>query len=134
MIFNFLSFCVDCMSYAGILARVAEVAAEPHAPAASDSDFDQSMDSDEARDFADQFPDLDDDPDSPASCGNNDQNRHILAAILKSIPECINETDFERLADLIPHQEPVHVATRTVQEAIVVSSDIIKITISYTIS
>ena len=56
---------------------------------------------------ADRFPDLDDDPDSPASCGNNDQNMHILAAILNSIPKYINQTDFERLADLIPHREPV---------------------------
>jgi hypothetical protein len=44
------------------------------------------MDSIEARDFADQNPDLND-PDSPAS--TNDPNLAILSSILNSIPECI---------------------------------------------
>jgi hypothetical protein len=48
-------------SDAGIAARVSE----PHAPAASDSNADQSMDSNDARDYVDQFPDPDE-PDSPS--------------------------------------------------------------------
>ena len=48
------------LSDAGIGARVAE----PIAAAAHDSEEDQSMDPDDARDYADQFP-YPDDPDSP---------------------------------------------------------------------
>ncbi len=98
-------------SHAGIAARVAE----SHAPAASDSEAVRSMDSDDGRDYADQFPDPDE-PDSPGRI--NDWNLEVLAAVLKYIPECIDEADFERLSDLLPHLEPVHVATKTVQEAI----------------
>ena len=58
-------------------------------------------------------------PDSPGSI--NDENLEILASIMKLIPECINKADFDRLSDLLPHMEPVQVATRTVQEAIAVS-------------
>ena len=57
--------------------------------------------------------------DSPGSI--NDENLEILAAILKQIPECINKENFDRLSNLLPHMEPVQVATRTVQEAIAVS-------------
>jgi hypothetical protein len=123
MIFNFLSVCEYFLVATGVEAR----AAEPQPTAASDNESDWLMDSDEARDYADQFPDLDG-PDSPGRM--NDQNLEVLEAVLKFIPKCINEADFYRLSDLIPHQEPVCVPTRTVQEAIAVSFD----TISYTIS
>jgi hypothetical protein len=76
------------------------------------------MDPDDSRDSADQFP-YPDDPDSPGSI--NDENLEILASIMKLIPECINKADFDHLSDLLPHMEPVQVATRTVQEAIAVS-------------
>ena len=102
------------LSDAGIGARVAE----PVAAAAHDSEEDRSMDPDDARDYADQFP-YPDDPDSPGSI--NDENLEILASIMKLIPECINKADFDRWSDLLPHIEPVQVATRTVQEAIAVS-------------
>ena len=104
------------MRCAGIGARVAE----PVAAAAHDSEEDWSMDSDpdDARDYADQFP-YPDDPDSPGSI--NDENLEILASIMKLIPECIDKANFDRLSDLLPHMEPIQVATRTVQEAIAVS-------------
>ena len=102
------------LSDAGIGARVAE----PVAAAAHDSEDDWSMDQDDARDYADQFP-YPDDPDSPGSI--KDENLEILAPILKQIPECIDEANFDRLSDLLPHMESVQVATRTVQEAIAVS-------------
>ena len=89
--------------------------ADPIVPPASDFESDQSMDPDEARDYADQFP-YHDDPDSPGSV--NDENRDILAAILKCVPACIDEADFKRLSDVLPHPEPVQDSTRTVQEAI----------------
>ncbi len=73
------------------------------------------MDAIEARDFADQNPDLDD-PDSPGSSNSDYPNLAILAAILKSIPECIEAEDFEHLSDLLSDQEAVEVATRTVKE------------------
>ena len=79
---------------------------------------DRFMDPDDSRDYADQFP-YPDGPDSPGSI--NDENLEILASIMKLIPECINKADFDRLSDLLPHMEPVQVATRTVQEAIAVS-------------
>ena len=88
------------------------------------------MDSDEARYYADQFPDLDD-LDSPGRI--NDRNLEVLEAVLKFIPKCINEADFHRLSDLIPHQEPVCVPTRTVQEAIAVRFDRISCMISHDI-
>ena len=50
------------LSYAGIGALVAE----PVAAAEHDSEEDQLMDPDDARDYADQFP-YPDDPDSPGS-------------------------------------------------------------------
>ena len=107
MIFNFLSVCEYFLVATGVEAR----AAEPQLTAASDIESDRSMDSDEARDYADQFPDLDD-PDSPGTI--NDRNLEVLEAVLKFIPKCINEADFHRLSDLIPHQEAVCVPTRTV--------------------
>ena len=106
-----MHFPFDAGTYA---ARVEE----PIAPAALDSEEDQSMDPDDARDYEDQFPCLGD----PARTGSiNDENLEIFAAILKNIPECMNEEDFGRMSNLLPHMEPVHVATRTVQEAISVS-------------
>ena len=102
------------LSYAGIGARVAE----PVAVAEHDSEEDQLLDPDDASDYADQFP-YPDDPGSPGSI--NDEYLEILAAILKQIPECIDKANFDRLSDLLPHLEPVQVATRTVQEAIAVS-------------
>ena len=101
------------LSDAGIGVRVAE----PVAAAEHDSEEDQLMDQDDSRDYADQLP-YPDDPDSPGSI--NDENLEILASIMKLIPECINKEDFERLSNLLPHMEPVQVATRTVQEAIAV--------------
>ncbi len=88
------------------------------------------MDSDEARDYADQFPDLDG-PDRPDRI--NYRNLEVLEAVLKFITKCINKADFHRLSDLILHQEPVCVPTRTVQEAIAVSFDTISYMISYDI-
>ena len=102
------------LSDAGVGVRVAE----PVAAAEHDSEEDRLMDPDDSRDFADQFP-YPDDPDSPGSI--NDENLEILASIMKLIPECINKADFDRLSHLLPHMEPVQVATRTVQEAIAVS-------------
>ena len=49
-------------------------------------------------------------PDSPGRI-NDESLEEILAAILKCIPECISEADFKRLSDLLPHMEPVYVAT-----------------------
>ncbi len=69
-------------SYAGNVNWVYD----PQECAASDSESDWTMDSREARDFADQNPDLND-PDSPGS--TNDLNLAILAALFKSIPEFI---------------------------------------------
>ena len=119
---SFLISCMSCLSNAGVGVRVAEpVAAAEHdsvAAAEHDSEEDRPMDPDDARDYADQFP-IPDDPDSPGSI--NDENLEILASIMKLIPECINKADFDRLSDLLPHMEPVQVATRTVQEAIAVS-------------
>ena len=106
--------CIPFLSHAGAGVRVAE----PVAAAEHDSEEDRSMDPDDSRDYADQFP-YPDDPDSPGSI--NDENLEILASIMKHIPECINKADFDRLSDLLPHMEPVQVATRTVQEAIAVS-------------
>ena len=96
-------------------AGISTAVADPIVPAASDSESDRSMDPDEARDYADQFA-YHDDPDSPGSV--NDKNSEILAEILESIPACIQEADFKRLSDLLPHTEPVQVAARTMQEAI----------------
>ena len=45
-------------------------------------------------------------PDSPG--GINDENLDILAAILKQIPECIDEANFDHLSKLLPNMEPVH--------------------------
>ena len=112
-----LSVVISCMSFlsdAGVGVRVVE----PVAAAEHDSEEDRFMDPDDSRDYADQFP-YPDDPDSPGSI--NDENLEILASIMKLIPECINKADFDRLSDLLPHMEPVQVATRTVQEAIAVS-------------
>ena len=112
-----LSVLISCMSFlsnAGVGVRVAE----PVAAAEHDSEEDRFMDPDDSRDYADQFP-YPDDPDSPGSINN--ENLEILAAILKQIPECIDKANFDRLSDLLPHMEPVHVATRTVHEAITVS-------------
>ena len=65
---------------AGIFAARVE---ETIAPAALDSEEDQSMDPDDARDYEDQFPCLGD----PARTGSiNDKNLEILAAILEKYP------------------------------------------------
>ena len=95
------------LSDAGIGARVAE----PVAAAEHDSEEEQLLESEDASDYADQFP-------YPGSINN--ENLEILAAILKQIPECIDTADLDRLSDLLPHMETVQVATRTVQEAIAV--------------
>jgi hypothetical protein len=126
MIFNFLLVCEYFLVATGVEAQ----AAEPQPTAASDNESDWLMDSDEARDYADQFPDLDG-PDSPGRI--NDRNLEVLEAVLKVIPKCINEAEFHRLSDLIPHQDPVCVPTRTVQEAIAVRFDTISCMISYDI-
>jgi hypothetical protein len=126
MIFNFLSVCEYFLVATGVEAR----AAEPQLTAASDNESDWLMDSDEAHDYADQFPDLDG-PDSPGRI--NYRNLEVLEAILKVLPKCINKADFHCLSDLIPHQDPVCVPTRTVQEAIAVRFDTISCMISYDI-
>ena len=103
------------LSDAGVGARVAEAIA----PAERDSDEDRSMDPDDDRDYEDQFP-CPPAPQADSTGGINYENLEILDAILKQIPECINEADFQQLSDLLPHMEPVQVATRTVKEAIAV--------------
>ena len=96
--------------------------------ATNDNASDRSMDADEARDYADQFQDKLD----LGSRGRiNNQDLDVLEAVLNLIPKCITKTDFQRLSDLMPHMEPVHVATRTVQESIAVSFDTISYMISY---
>ena len=117
---------MSSMIFTGVEAR----AAEPQPTAASDNESDWLMDSDEAHDYADQFPDLDG-PDSPDRI--NYRNLEVLEAILKVLPKCINKADFHCLSDLIPHQDPVCVPTRTVQEAIAVRFDTISCMISYDI-
>ncbi len=67
--------------------------AKPLVPAAhpSGSELDGFINPYDARDYADQFQ-L---PGSPGSLGGiNDENLEISAAVLKFIPECINEADF----------------------------------------
>ena len=59
---SFLISCMSCLSNAGVGVRVAE----PVAAAEHDSEEDQSMDPDDSRDYADQFP-YPDDPDSPGT-------------------------------------------------------------------
>jgi hypothetical protein len=76
MIFIFLSVCEYFLVATGVEAR----AAEPQLTAASDNESDWVMDSDEARDYADQFPDLDG-PDSPGRINN--RNLEVLEAVLK---------------------------------------------------
>ncbi len=101
---------------AGCAAPMAEsLAPDAHS---SDSESDRFMDSDDARDYADQFQ-LPGSPGSPG--GISDENQDILAAVLKAIPECISEADFACFAYLLPYMESVHVETRTVQQAIAVS-------------
>jgi hypothetical protein len=101
---------------------------EPQLAAASDNDSDRLMDSDDARDYADQSQHLDD----LDRLGRiNDRTLDVLEAVLNFIPNIIKKIDFQRLSDLIPHMQPVHVATRTVQEAIAVSFDTISYMISY---
>ena len=76
--------CIPFLSHAGAGVRVVE----PVAAAEHDSEEDRSMDPDDSRDYADQFP-YPDDPDSPGSI--NDENLESLASIMKLIPECINK-------------------------------------------
>ncbi len=61
MIFNFLSV----GEYFFVATGVEALAAEPQPTATSDNESDWSMDSNEVRDYADQYPDLDG-PDSQA--------------------------------------------------------------------
>jgi hypothetical protein len=96
--------------------------------ATNDNASDRSMDADEASYYADQFQDQ---PDLDSRGRINDQDLDVLEAVLNLILKCITAPDFQRLSDLIPHMEPVHVATRTVQEAIAVSFDTISYMISY---
>ena len=90
MIFNFLLVGEYFLVATGIEAQ----AAEPHPTAANDNESDWSMDSDEARDYADQFPNMDG-PDSPGRINN--QNFEVLEAVLKFIIKYINKADFHRL-------------------------------------
>jgi hypothetical protein len=101
---------------------------EPQFGATNDNASDRAMDSDEARDYADQFQDQ---PDLDSRGRINDRDLDVLEAVLNLIPKCITAPDFQRLSDLIPHMEPVLVATRTVQESIAVSFDTISYMISY---
>ena len=126
MTFDFPSVGEDFFVVKDVEAR----AVEPQWDAAGGNGSDWSMDSDEARDYADRFQHLDD---LDRGGRINDRNLEVLEVVLKVIPKCINEADFHRLSDLIPHQEPVCVPTRTVQEAIAVSFDTISYMISYDI-
>jgi hypothetical protein len=101
---------------------------EPQLAAANDKDSDRSMDPDEARDYADQFQDQ---PDLDSLGRIIDRDLDVPEAVLNFIPNIINKIDLQRLSDLIPHMQTVHVATRTVQEAIAVSFDTISYMISY---
>ncbi len=124
MTFDFPSVGEDFFVVTDVETRMVE----PQLAAASDNDSDRLMDSDDARDYADQFQHLDD----LDRLGRiNDRTLDVLEAVLNFIPNIINKIDFQRLSDLIPHMEPVHVATRTVQEAIDVSFDTISYMISY---
>ncbi len=96
--------------------------------AINDNASDRSLDADEARDYADQFQDQ---PDLDSRGRINDRDLDVLGAVLNLIPKCITAPDFQRLSDLIPHMEPIHVAIRTAQEAIAVSFDTISYMISY---
>ena len=96
--------------------------------ATNDNASERSMDADEARNYADQCQDQ---PDLDSRGRINDRDLDVLEAVLNLIPKCITAPDFQRLSDLIPHMEPVHVATRTVQEAIAMSFDTISYMISY---
>lgn len=124
MTFDFPSVGEDFFVVTDVEAR----AVEPRLGATNDNASDRSMDSDEARDYADQFQDQ---PDLDSRGRINDRDLDVLEAVLNLIPKCITAPDFQRLSDLIPHMEPVHVATRTVQEAIAVSFDTISYMISY---
>ncbi len=124
MTFNFPTVGEDFFVVTDVKTRVVE----PQLAAAGGNDSDWSMDSDEARDYADRFQHLDD---LDRGGRINDRNLDVLEAVLIFIPKCINKTDFQLLSDLIPLMEPVHVATRTVQEAIAVSLDTISYMISY---
>jgi len=126
MIFNFLSVCEYFLVATGVEAW----AAEPQLTAASDNESDWLMDSDEAHDYADQFPDLDG-PDSPGRINN--RNLEVLEAVLKVNQNVSAKQIFIFLSDLIPHQDPVCVPTRTVQEAIAVRFDRISCMISHDI-
>ena len=124
MMFDFPSAGEDFFVVTDVGAR----AVEPQFAAANDNASDRSMDPDEARDYADQFQDQ---PDLDSRGRIIDRDPDVLEAVLNLIPKCITTPDFQRLSDLIPHMEPVHVATRTVQEAIAVSLDTISYMISY---
>ena len=124
MMFDFPSAGEDFFVVTDVEAR--EV--QPQLAAASDNDSDRLMDSDDARDYADQFQDQ---PDLDSLGRIIDRDLDVLEAVLNLIPKCITKTDFQRLSDLMPHMEPVHVATRTVQEAIALSFDTISYMISY---
>jgi hypothetical protein len=124
MTFDFPSVGEDFFVVTDVEAR----AVEPRLGATNDNASDRSMESDEASNYADQFQDQ---PDLDSRGRINDRDLDVLEAVLNLIPKCITAPDFQRLSDLIPHMEPVHVATRTVQEAIAVSFDTISYMISY---
>jgi len=124
MTFDFPSVGEDFFVVTDVETRMVE----PQLAAASDNDSDRLMESDDASDYADQFQHLDD---LDRLCRINDRTLDVLEAVLNFIPNIINKIDFQRLSDLIPHMQPVHVATRTVQEAIAVSFDTISYMISY---
>ena len=124
MTFNFPSVGEDFFVVTDVEAR----AVEPRLGATNDNASDRSMESDEASNYADQFQDQ---PDLDSRGRINDRDLDVLEAVLNLIPKCITAPDFQRLSDLIPHMEPVLVATRTVQEAIAVSFDTISYMISY---
>ena len=111
-----------------VVTDVEALAVESRLGATNDNASDRSMESDEASNYADQFQDQ---PDLESRGRINDQDLDVLEAFLNLIPKCITAPDFQRLSDLIPHMAPVLVATRTVQESIAVSFDIISYMISY---
>jgi hypothetical protein len=88
MMFDFPSACEDFFVVTDVEAR--EV--QPQLAAASDNDSDRLMDSDDARDYADQFQHLDD----LDRLGRiNNRTLDVLEAVLNFIPNIFIKIDFQ---------------------------------------
>ena len=88
MTFDFPSVGEDFFVITDVETRMVE----PQLAAASDNDSDRLMDSDDARDYADQFQDQPD-LDSRGRIINRDLD--VLEAVLDLIPKCITAPDFQ---------------------------------------